>query len=243
MQGGPRQPRGDHRLLHARQRHLLQAGSRFCPQFPGDHLHEAHLLRQLLRLREFPHTRVRSKMSHYEKLRLVARSQFTTSPFTTCFAVSVLIIPPPDRPLPHLHTLSPQLWGVIKQGYRCKGNYCSPARCTSLSLRPFGQTAVWLVVKEEASGGCRGWFRTKAVVRLFVVRLCRCMCAAHCELRFEAHKTDRKKDRENHSAASSSPSPQRRCVISVSGVKQWHFTSGVHRHRDYEGWAEHQGFT
>lgn len=75
-QGGPCQQRGDHSLFHACQRHLLQTGPGFCPQFPGDHLHETHLLWQLLRIRKFP--RKVKKMSYDETLRLVARSQLTS---------------------------------------------------------------------------------------------------------------------------------------------------------------------
>ncbi len=55
VQGRPRQQRGDHSLFHAGQRHLLQTGSWLCPQLPGGHLHETHLLWQLLRICKSPH--------------------------------------------------------------------------------------------------------------------------------------------------------------------------------------------
>ena len=55
VQRGPRQPRGDHSLFHEGKRHLLQTGPWLCPQLPGDHLHETHLLWQLLRICKSQH--------------------------------------------------------------------------------------------------------------------------------------------------------------------------------------------
>lgn len=128
VQGGPRQQRGDHSLFPAGQRHLLQTGPWLCPQFPGDHLHETHLLRQLLRICESPPKledgvwwNIESALWLGHILQLL--QLYVAFSFALACWYSRWCFSPCS---------SPQLWGVIKQGYRCKGNYCTPS-CTTLT--------------------------------------------------------------------------------------------------------------
>lgn len=129
-QGGPRQQRWDHSLFHEGQCHLLQTGSRICPQLPGDNLHETHLLRQLLRICRSPHELSDGVWWNVESaLQLLQLCVMML--FVLPFLVHILRLSPYS---------SPQLWGVIKQGYRCRGNYCTLVLYTS-RVSIFGTSA------------------------------------------------------------------------------------------------------
>lgn len=122
-QGGSRQQRWDHSLFHEGQCHLLQTGSRICPQLPGDHLHETHLLRQLLRICRSPHELSDGVWWNVESA-LQLFQLYVTMLLVLPFLVHILWCFSPYS--------SPQLWGVIKQGYRCRGNYCTLS-CSTLA--------------------------------------------------------------------------------------------------------------
>ena len=161
VQGRPHQQRRDHSLFHACQCHLLQTGTRLCPQLPGDHLHETDLLWQLLRI---------CKLLKYRNW-FTAVTVFKKIPKQYALLFLVLL-------LRHLSPYSsPQLWGVIKQGYRCKGEHCALLCNTSI----FGRMSASLKMGRGTHLSCLVGSRySEAICRHCSVVLCCTQRAEPC---------------------------------------------------------------